>query len=192
MGLIAIWCMHFVGNRSVVLGNGEAELQLEYSPGYTILSCILPVLGLSVAFYIAELRISSKLLRRFLDVLTGVLAGTSIVGMHYCGNVGTSNYNLHYPARYIVAAAIIAIGDCIIALMLFFYFKEHWINVFWKRLCIAMMLSVAVCGMHYTATVGCTYRLISLSNASSSRNVPFIVAGALVSPRQAFNLQLSS
>lgn len=179
MGLIGIWCMHFIGNRSVVLGDGSPQIQLEYSPGYTILSCILPVLGLSVAFYIAELRISNKIVRRFLDIITGLLAGSSIVGMHYCGNVGTSNYDLHYPAHFIVAAAIIAIGDCIIALMLFFYFKEHWINVLWKRLCIAGLLSVAVCGMHYTATVGCTYRLLRLNKSASSRDVPFILAGVL-------------
>jgi len=173
--------MHFIGNRSVVLGDGSPELQLRYSPGYTILSCVLPVIGLTFAFYIAELRIQHLVLRRFLDVLTGFLAGASIVGMHYCGNVGTANYNLHYPARFIVAAAIIAIGDCIVALMLFFYFKERWINVLWKRLCCAGLLSVAICGMHYTATVGCTYRLISISAGGQTRNVPFIVAGALCS-----------
>ncbi|GAB7342003.1 hypothetical protein MBLNU457_g0295t1 [Dothideomycetes sp. NU457] len=181
MGLIGIWCMHFIGNRSIILGDGSAQLQLRYSSGYTILSCVLPVIGLTFAFYIAELRIQNIILRRFLDVFTGFLAGTSIVGMHYCGNVGTTNYTLHYPTRFIAAAAIIAIGDCIIALMLFFYFKERWINVLWKRLCIAGLLSVAVCGMHYTASVGCTYRLTTLSAGGASRNVPFIVAGVLCS-----------
>jgi len=171
--------MHFIGNRSVVLGDGSADLQLRYSSGYTILSCVLPVIGLTFAFYIAELRITNTIVRRFLDVLTGFLAGASIVGMHYCGNVGTTNYTLSYPTRFIVAAAIIAIGDCIIALMLFFYFKERWINVLWKRLCCAGLLSVAICGMHYTATVGCTYRLVSLNSGGATRNVPFIVAGAL-------------
>lgn len=181
MGLIGIWCMHFIGNRSVVLGNGADWLQLVYSPGFTFLSCVLPVIGLSFAFYIAELRIRSRPLRTFTDVCSGVLAGLSIVGMHYIGNLGTTNYKLIYPARFIVAACIIAIGACIIALMLFFYFKERWISVFWKRALCAVILTVAVCGMHYTASVGCTYQLTHVSRATDSqRNTAVIVAATLV------------
>jgi len=172
--------MHFIGQRSVILGDGSNKYQLEYSSGYTFLSCVLPVAGLSVAFYVAELRIKRVFMRRFLDLLTGVLAGTSIVGMHYCGNVGASNYALHYEVRFIAAAAIIAIGDCVIAIMLLFYFKEKWISVFWKRALCAVLLSIAVCGMHYTASVGCHYELLELSN-SQGRDVPFIIAGVLVS-----------
>lgn len=181
MGLIGIWCMHFIGNRSIVLGNGNDDLQMSYSPGYTFLSCVLPVIGLSFAFYIAELRIGSAHLRRSTDLISGVLAGLSIVGMHYCGNLGTTNYALHYPARFIVAACVIAVCSCIIALMLFFYFKERWISVFWKRLVCAIILSVAVCGMHYTASVGCMYQLKTVAVASKNRDTAVIVAGVLVS-----------
>ena len=180
MGLIGIWCMHFIGNRSIILGNGDESLQMEYSPGYTFLSCVLPVVGLSFAFYIAEMRIKNTIIRRFCDVLTGFLAGLSIVGMHYVGNLGAMNYELIYPARFIVASCAIAIGDSIIALMLFFYFKEQWISVFWKRLLCAMLLSVAVCGMHYTAAIGCTYRLKELVESRGNRNTAVIVAGILV------------
>lgn len=169
MGLIGIWCMHFIGNRSIVLANGQTHMQLIYSPGYTILSCVLPVVGLTFAFYIAELRIKSFVARRLLDVVTGLLAGLSIVGMHYVGNLGTMNYTLIYPSRFIIAACIIAVGDCIIALALFFYFKERWISVFWKRLFCAVVLAVAVCGMHFTATIGCTYQLKHVGQATSTQ-----------------------
>lgn len=179
MGLIGIWCMHFIGNRSVILGNGSDNIQMTYSPGFTILSCVLPVIGLSFAFYIAEMRIKSVPLRRFSDIMSGFFAGLSIVGMHYCGNLGASNYTLHYPTRYILASCIIAIGDCIVALMLFFYFKEKWISVLWKRLGCAVLLAVAVCGMHYTASVGCTYQLKKLDVSDASRNTAVIVAGVL-------------
>jgi len=108
--------------------------------------------------------------------------------MHYCGNLGTANYSMIYPSRYIIAACIIAIGDCIIALMLFFYFKEKWISAFWKRLVCATILAVAVCGMHYTASIGCAYRLKSVQTNSFSRNTAVIVAGALVSTSSQCNL----
>ncbi|GAB7355008.1 hypothetical protein MBLNU459_g5616t1 [Dothideomycetes sp. NU459] len=180
MSLIGIWCMHFIGNRSIVLASGEDSLQLIYSPGYTILSCALPVVGLTFAFYIAELQFKSFAVRRLLDIVTGLLAGLSIVGMHYVGNLGTLNYTLIYPSRYIVAACIIAVGDSIIALALFFYFKERWISVFWKRLFCAVILAVAICGMHFTASVGCTYRLEQTGTTTpSERNIAVIIAGTL-------------
>ena len=175
MGLIGIWCMHFIGNRSIVLGNGDPRLQLVYSPRFTLLSCILPVIGLTFAFYIAEFRVKSSLLRRLLDVTTGLLAGLSIVGMHYVGNLGTVNYSLLYPPRYIVAACIIAVGDCIIALALFFYFKERWIGVFWKRLFCAVILAVAVCGMHFTASIGCHYRLRQVGESTDTQRNTAVV-----------------
>lgn len=176
MGLIGIWCMHFIGNRSIVLGNGDTRLQLIYSPGYTLLSCALPVIGLAVAFYIAELSIRSFILRRLLDVVTGLLAGLSIVGMHYVGNLGTMNYTLIYPSRYIIGSCIIAVGDCVIALALFFYFKERWIGVFWKRLFCAIILAVAVCGMHFTASIGCTYRLKSVSDTDATQRNTAVIS----------------
>ncbi|KAF2153040.1 hypothetical protein K461DRAFT_320760 [Myriangium duriaei CBS 260.36] len=179
MGLIGIWCMHFIGNRSIILGDGRDGIQMTYGAGFTILSCVLPVIGLFFAFYVAELRIKNAYLRRFADVSSGFLAGLAIVGMHYVGNLGASNYKLHFWNRYIVASCVIAIGDCIVALMLFFYFKERWINVFWKRLCCAILLAVAVCGMHFTASIGCTYQLTKLGVSDTARNTAVIVAGVL-------------
>lgn len=182
MGIIGIWCMHYIGNRSITLADGESRLQLLYSPGYTGLSCLLPVLGLTVAFQIAELSIKSFVLRRSLDVACGLLAGMSIVAMHYVGNLGTSNYTLIYHRSYIVASCVIAVGDSTIALVLFFYFKERWINVCWKRCFCAVMLAIGVCGMHFTASVGCRYKLkhIPSEDTPSKRNIPVIVSATLV------------
>jgi NO-binding membrane sensor protein with MHYT domain len=184
MGLIGIWCMHFIGNRSIALAAGQTRLQLVYDPRYTGLSCVLPVMGLTVAFQIAELRINHFVLRRLLDVACGLMAGLSIVSMHYVGNLGVSNYKLIYPKRYIVGACIFAFGDSTIALALFFYFKERWISVCWKRCLCALLLAVGVCGMHFTASVGCQYQLKRIPSeiAPDVRNTPVIVAATMVSP----------
>ncbi|KAI4721755.1 hypothetical protein E4T48_01950 [Aureobasidium sp. EXF-10727] len=181
MGLIGIWCMHFIGNRSIALADGQSRLQLVYNPAYTGLSCVLPVIGLAIAFQIAEVSISSFVLRRLLDVACGFMAGLSIVSMHYVGNLGVSNYTLIYPRRYIIAACIIAVGDSTIALALFFYFKERWISVWWKRCLCALLLAVGVCGMHFTASVGCQYQLkrVPSEAAPDARNTPVIVAATM-------------
>lgn len=185
MSLIGIWCMHFIGNRSITLADGEIQLQLYYSSGYTGLSCVFPVVGLTLAFQIAELSVKSFLLRRCLDVAAGGMAGAAIVAMHYVGNLGAMNYTLIYPRRYIVAACIIAVGDSTIALTLFFYLKEKWINIYWKRWLCALSLAVGVTGMHFTASVGCIYRLKNTpaDRTLSRRNIPVIVAAVLVGQR---------
>ncbi|KAI4727978.1 hypothetical protein E4T49_04140 [Aureobasidium sp. EXF-10728] len=181
MGLTGVWCMHFIGNRSIALANGQSRLQLVYNPAYTGLSCVLPVIGLAIAFQIAEVSISSFVLRRLLDVACGLMAGLSIVSMHYVGNLGVSNYTLIYPRRYIIAACIIAVGDSTIALALFFYFKERWISVWWKRCLCAVLLAVGVCGMHFTASIGCQYQLKRVPSEATpdARNTPVIVAATM-------------
>ena len=42
-------------------------------------------------------------------VLSGVMAGLAITGMHYVGNFGINNYRLTNPAGWVVGAAAIAI-----------------------------------------------------------------------------------
>ncbi|KAK8078399.1 hypothetical protein PG996_004569 [Apiospora saccharicola] len=42
MGGIAIWCMHYIGNRAIELADGQLELQIAYSAGFTALSFSSP------------------------------------------------------------------------------------------------------------------------------------------------------
>ncbi len=72
--------MHFIGNRAIILGDGQPEYQLVYNPGYTVLSVFLPIIGLIIAFSSAELRAKHSLVHCIAVGLTGTLAGLSIVG----------------------------------------------------------------------------------------------------------------
>ncbi|TKA27206.1 hypothetical protein B0A50_04543 [Salinomyces thailandicus] len=181
MGLVGIWCMHFIGNRAIILGNGEPRKQLVYNAGYTTLSVFLPIIGLTIAFSAAEFPTKSQALHWCLLVCTGVFAGLSIVGMHYIGNFGITNYTLQYGQRYLAASIIIAIGDCMLVLILFYTLREKWISSWWKRLLCAMFLAGGVCAMHFTASTGCIYRLQSYNgpHGIDSRNTQVAVAGAL-------------
>lgn len=181
MGLVGIWCMHFIGNRAIVLGDGAWDLQLVYNPGFTTLSVFLPIIGLTIAFSAAEYRTKSKITHWLSLVCTGIFAGLSIVGMHYIGNFGISNYKLNYKARFLAASTIIAIGDCMVVLILFYTLRERWISSWWKRLACAFLLAGGVSAMHFTASTQCIYTLQHYNNpgAIRSRNVQVAVAGAL-------------
>lgn len=101
--------------------------------------------------------------------------------MHYVGNLGITNYSLAYDRVYLAASFIIAIGDCLGVLVLFYTWRDKWISALWKRLFCAFFLAGGVSAMHFTASVGCSYRFKSLNQpgALQSSNIQVIVASVL-------------
>ncbi|MBE7179828.1 MAG: hypothetical protein INR71_01250 [Terriglobus roseus] len=176
-GLVAIWCMHFVGNRAIILGDGSKELQLYYNSGFTALSAFLPVIFLFFGFTTVELRQPGQPFFWPSLIIASFIAGLAITGMHYVGNFGITNYKVRNPAQYIVGAAAIAIFASVVALSLFFYFKERWINSLPRRLICACILAGAVSGMHWLATMGTTYQIsVGDKVTTGNRNTNLIIA----------------
>ncbi|PVH94644.1 hypothetical protein DM02DRAFT_660874 [Periconia macrospinosa] len=178
--LVAIWCMHFVGNRSIVLGDGEEEIQLYYSPTFTAASAILPIvvvfLGLAAAdrFYKGNRR---AITRYAALLMCGICAGAAVTEMHYLGNNGTRNYRIILRVEFVIGASFIAVGACLIAFSLFFHWSGHWMNNLWRRLFVACFLALAVSGMHYTAAAGTAYELTGYhSGFGQARNINLIIA----------------
>jgi NO-binding membrane sensor protein with MHYT domain len=179
--------MHFVGNKSIVMGDGRNEIQLYYSAGWTTLSAIMPIVVLYGAFYLTESLSKSPQAMYLALAATGLLAGLAITGMHYIGNLGTSNYVLDNNYVYVIGAAAIAVVSCWFSFTIFFHQKEHWINFWWRRFLCAILLASAVSGMHWLASVGTTYQLKSYHGAiSGMKNVNVILASVLVRMRMPF------
>ncbi|KAI9376408.1 hypothetical protein BJX61DRAFT_538937 [Aspergillus egyptiacus] len=154
MGGIGVWCMHFIGNRAIVLGNGDDSIQILYSMSFTGVSFVLPVCVLLAAFYAAGT--SEK--AGYIQIFTGgALTGGSICGMHYVGQLGISNYRFRYQAANVVGATMIAVFASTAALSIFFRWKASWTDSWWRRGICGCLLALAVSGMHWTAAVGTTY-----------------------------------
>jgi hypothetical protein len=107
----------------------------------------------------------------------GSLAGAAICGMHYLGNASILNYTSVYSAANVVGSALIAVAASNVALTLFFVFRAAWTNSWWKRFGCAIVLAGAVSGMHWCASMGTQYRLLSLDEGNNqlSRNTTVIV-----------------
>lgn len=181
MGGIAIWCMHYIGNRAIVLGGGQDILQIAYSPGFTALSFFIPILVLLVAFIAMGSKDRASIYR---VVLGGSLAGSTICGMHYLGQAGISNYTCVYSVTHIVGSAVVAVVASVTALSVFFILRATWTNSWWKRALCAIILAGAVSGMHWVASIGTNYRLKhispTVSNGDISRDSTVIVVIVLV------------
>ncbi|CAI7619043.1 unnamed protein product [Penicillium crustosum] len=154
MGGIGIWCMHFIGNRAIVLGDGEADVQVLYNVAFTGTSFVLPVVVLLFAFYAVGVEEKASYLR---ILLGGLLTGSSVCGMHYVGQLGISNYRCSYHVANVVGSAIIAIFSSTAALGIFFRWRAAWTDSWWRRGICACLLAGAVSGMHWTAAAGTVY-----------------------------------
>lgn len=152
MGAVSIWSMHYIGNRALIMIHGP---EIVYRSGYTASSFFLPISLVGSAFY--AFGISEKV--SILWTMTGgVLVGASVCGMHYISQQGISNYALQYSVGYVVGAAVIAVAASTIAMGIFFYLTVMWTNSCPRRLACAALLAAAVSGMHWSATVGTSYR----------------------------------
>ncbi|PYH83818.1 MHYT domain signaling protein [Aspergillus uvarum CBS 121591] len=154
MGGIGIWCMHFIGNRAIVLGDGSARIQIVYSMTFTGVSFVLPVVVLLIAFYSIGASEETSFIR---ITLGGVLAGGAVCAMHYIGQLGISNYRCSYQIANVVGAAIIAVFASTTALTVFFRWRATWTDSWWRRGICGCFLACAVSGMHWTAAVGTSY-----------------------------------
>ncbi|KAH8679444.1 hypothetical protein BGZ61DRAFT_396378 [Ilyonectria robusta] len=174
MGGISIWCMHFIGNRAIDLANGERELQVAYSSGFTAISFFVPIIVLLAAFVAVG---TNDAVSWWRILIGGVLCGAAVCGMHYLGNRSIQNYVCTYNPAFVVGAAIIAVVASIIALSTFFIFRAVWANSWWKRTVSAFILAGAVSGMHWCAAVGTRYRLVNIKTETNepSRSATVIV-----------------
>ncbi|KAI0106969.1 hypothetical protein GGR51DRAFT_559654 [Nemania sp. FL0031] len=173
MGGIAVWSMHFIGNRAIVLAQDQPELQIAYSSGFTAFSFFLVIIALFAAFIAAGANNDVSLWR---ICVGGTLAGGAICGMHYVGNASIANYSCEYTIVNVVGAAIIAVVASNVALSIFFLWRASWTDSWWRRGLSAAILALAVSGMHWCASTGTHYRLRELTNVNQfSRNTIVMV-----------------
>ncbi|KAI9761140.1 MAG: hypothetical protein M4579_001187 [Chaenotheca gracillima] len=175
MGACAIWCMHYIGNRAIVLNNGEPELQIAYNSGFTALSFFVPILVLLAAFRTIG---CNETVSKVRVGLGGILAGFAICGMHYLGQAGIDHYTCVYSIPFVVGSVIIACVASVTALTIFFVLRAAWTNSWWKRALSAVLLAGAVSGMHWVASTGTQYRLKAVGvamHSSISRDQTIII-----------------
>ncbi|KAH9223471.1 hypothetical protein DL95DRAFT_492617 [Leptodontidium sp. 2 PMI_412] len=154
MGGVATWCMHFIGDRAVILGDGQPEIQIVISSGLTAVSFFVPVIIQLTALWVAGSNEGS--IPR--AVLGGVLAGLAACSMHYLGQYSILNYDCIFDVGYVIGATAVAIGASVAALLAFFMLRAAWHTSWWKRALCAVVLASGLSGMHWLNSTGTTYR----------------------------------
>jgi NO-binding membrane sensor protein with MHYT domain len=134
----AIWAMHFIAMLAC-----QMNIEVTYDLTLTVVSAVIGIAACTLGLAVASSGVFSwgKL------VLAGVLMGLGVAGMHYTGMAAMlMPAQTFYDPMIVALSILIAIVASIAALWLAFNLRGSM-----QLLGAAMVMGVAVCGMHYTA-----------------------------------------
>ena len=144
MGGGAIWAMHFIAMLAC-----QMDLTVSYDIGLTVLSAVIGIVSCMAGLAIASAGVFNwgKL------VAAGVFMGIGVTGMHYTGMAAmVMPAEIHYDQALVIASLVIAVVASIAALWLAFNMRGKW-----QMLGSALVMGVAVCGMHYTGMAAASF-----------------------------------
>ncbi|WP_096487635.1 MHYT domain-containing protein [Methylorubrum populi] len=138
-----IWSMHFVGMLAFEMG-----LPAAYDLGSTLLSLLIAVVvtGAALAW------VGRRQAARWDVLVAGPVMGIGVAAMHYTGMAAMRMPgNLAYSLPIVALSVAIAVLAATVALWL--TFRPTGI---WQRFIAALVMGVAVAGMHYTGMAAAT------------------------------------
>lgn len=166
-----VWSMHFIGMLAF-----EIHANMDYDASLTLLSMIASVLSSFIAFYITMPQIVDK--KRL--ALGGFTMGSGIVAMHYIGmEAMIMPMELSYDNGLVVVSVIIAFVASYAALFLFLRFKNQS-SASWLKWLSAVIMGIAVCGMHYTGLKAAKFHSHSHSIGHSQGIDLFLLYGVSI------------
>lgn len=137
MGGGAIWAMHFIAMLACHMG-----VQVTYDIALTAASALLAIVACSLGLAI----VGAGSFRLINLLFAGILMGLGVAGMHYLGMAAVlSSARISYDGGVVVLSVAIAIVASMAALWLAFNLRGKL-----QMLGSALVMGVAVCGMHYT------------------------------------------
>ncbi|RZS81641.1 MHYT domain-containing protein [Pigmentiphaga kullae] len=143
LGGVGIWSMHFIGMLAQVIPLGVA-----YGLWLNLLSLVVAVIFAGAAlWYVGSAPFS---LDRCLTA--GVLAGFGVAGMHYIG-MGSMRMDAFFDwsIALVLLSVVIAVAAATAAIWLAFNLTSEL-----QRVSAALVMALAVCGMHYTGVAAGT------------------------------------
>ncbi|HEX2545998.1 MAG TPA: MHYT domain-containing protein [Ramlibacter sp.] len=167
-----IWSMHFVGMLAASIG-----IEMTYHLGWTALSLLIAVLISGFALYM----VSSDRMSPGKLLLCGAVMGAGIASMHYVG-MGALEISpgIQYDPLLFALSVLIAMGASYVALWLFVTLRAHDIsNPLLKRGGSAVIMGVAIVGMHYTGMAAAVFSPDSVCTVPSPEVNNFRLAATI-------------
>lgn len=138
LGGTGIWVMHFIA----MLGFSIHGASIRYDVPITLLSAVIAMVVVWIGLRVAQLPV----LEPVALYIGGAITGVGVGAMHYCGMYAMkSDAVIEYDGRIVLLSMVIAVIAATAAL----WFALH-IRGTLATIGAALVMGVAVCGMHYT------------------------------------------
>ena len=145
MGGGAIWSMHFVGMMAM-----KSHMPMSYDVFETVVSVVIAVAACSGG--LAIVGTGKFTIDKLLP--TSILMGAGVAGMHYMGmEAMLMPASIEYNLNILIISVVIAVVAAFAALWMAFH-----LHGVWQKVGSALIMGVAVCGMHYTGMAAASYR----------------------------------
>ncbi|HTD02586.1 putative bifunctional diguanylate cyclase/phosphodiesterase [Undibacterium sp.] len=155
---IGIWSMHFIGMLAFRL-----PIPLGYDLGITFLSLLIAIVASGFALW----RIGQPKLPLSHLGSSAVLMGTAIAAMHYTGMAAMRmSPGIQYDPLLFATSVAIAIAASGAALWIAFMLRKNTPNVRLARAGAAVVMGVAIVGMHYTGMAAANFPVGSICRAA--------------------------
>jgi NO-binding membrane sensor protein with MHYT domain/nitrogen-specific signal transduction histidine kinase/ActR/RegA family two-component response regulator len=139
-----IWSMHFIAMLAF-----NMPIPMSYDIGLTTLSLVVAIFVTGAGFYFINRQSAPPLSLIF----SGIFMGLGIAAMHYIGMAAMREHaEISYDFLFVALSLVIAIGASTAALWLAFRTTDLGQN-----LVAAVVMGVAISGMHYSAMRGTTF-----------------------------------
>ena len=141
-----IWSMHFIAMLAF-----NIPIPMSYDIGLTTLSLVVAIFVTGAGFYFINRQSAPPLSL----VFSGIFMGLGIAAMHYIGMAAMREHaEISYDFLFVALSLVIAIGASTAALWLAFRTTDLG-----QKLVAAVVMGVAISGMHYSAMRGTTFAI---------------------------------
>jgi diguanylate cyclase (GGDEF)-like protein len=170
---VGIWSMHFIAMLAFSL-----PIPLGYDFATTAASLGLAIGASYLALYVTtRVRLTAGRL-----LAGGVVMGFGIAGMHYTGMAAMQMApGIHYQPAWFAASLAIAIGASTAALwMARALSNDDARHVVRKRLAAALVMGIAITGMHYAAMAAAEFPLGAVCGAAKGVNATWLATSVIL------------
>ncbi|WNH50342.1 EAL domain-containing protein [Stenotrophomonas aracearum] len=170
MGL-GIWSMHFIGMLAFRL-----PIPLGYDLGLTAASLLAAIASSIFALWL----VSRPTLPHSRLALGGLLMGCGIASMHYIGmSAMLMRPGIEYHSGWFILSVMVAVAASWVALFVAFRLRHNDTRLH-HRIVPAVLLGVAIVGMHYTGMAAAQFPANSVCGAAAGDGLQTQWLGALV------------
>ncbi|MNO29719.1 Cyclic di-GMP phosphodiesterase Gmr [compost metagenome] len=157
---VGIWSMHFIGMLAFSL-----PIELGYDLTITLLSLLIGILSSGFALWL----VNQPSLPAGQLTFGALIMGAGIAAMHYTGMAAMQMQpGIDYHWGYLTASLVIAVGASAAALRIAFKLRRQTPHVRLIRGGAAIVMGIAIVGMHYTGMAAANFPAGSFCGAALS------------------------